>query len=860
MFAPLASAQTLQVGENSEITLAQPAVLPEYTIAPGQLSTRVTDTSGVLTPEQNTELGSSIQQLLIEHQKSIFIIYMPSFDGFGNTEWAELAVDANGGGNTFVLAIATEDRQFGLSADTTAGTWSESDLDDIEDAILPSLVESDWPEAGFAAVDAATRSAESSFSWDDFLGEILALAEGDDSSNSTQPEEGLEVEEPVQVEQPVALAEGDDSSNSTQPEEGLEVEEPVQVEQPVANATRTDSTQSGSSFWSTLVSFVTVFSVFILLGVLLVYLFRKVTERRQKYTEQQLVSVRQVAHNNDAGLADYPVHILEKRADELIVTTGALMNRSREELNIAVADFGSLRTRSIQQAAEEADRVFKQALQIHQKITLSNPGITLEEPSSSPRFNTPSGQGGSFLQTIQNLRLRIQRLRLRIQDLRLRIQKLQQNIQSYTRFRESINESNPEKQTDLIQIISLCGRAEEAVNQQRAGLSTLRDLIANAGTELSALTQQSVSLRTRIIRAQASLLDLQSRYAPEMLESINDNVSLAESALEQAEGQLSIGREQNARPAGQRAGVINAIRGAEQALGLIDPLLLGIEHADNNIAAANDGFETLSGEVEEKIQEAQKIKAWGLEHGAEINWETLDSTVANSSESLDRVREQAAVNPLSAYSSLIDTEDLLAQQLEAARESVKLHAHKLQLIDQKLTNTRSQIQIAKDLISSHDAVVKAQARIYLANAMSLVSRATAERTKQISLADELVKQAAQEAQRSTTQTNMDIKDHEEKLQTEQPVALGLRAASFLGLMTNELHQHRQEISTEEKRAEEKRENKRRKREERRRRRAEEIEKAADSSQSTYSPKSTTPRQNVTSSDNRRGNSSRGGSF
>ena len=188
--APAAAQQVLQAqapaGENS--------------LPPSQLPTRVTDASGVLTPEQNAQLDAALQQFLTDHQKSIFLVYFPSFGDYTPMEWAEASAAANGGGNTLVLAVATQDRQYGLAADTSAGYWAEWELDDVEDDIFQSLVDSDWAGVGFAAVEDATASARVNEAVDDVVGGIASFfGLGDDSEPEppaeAEPQEVEEVEE-----------------------------------------------------------------------------------------------------------------------------------------------------------------------------------------------------------------------------------------------------------------------------------------------------------------------------------------------------------------------------------------------------------------------------------------------------------------------------------------------------------------------------------------------------------------------------------------------------------------------------------------------------------------------------------------
>lgn len=203
--AAVAHAAPAVASTAQEVLQAQAPALAD-TLPPGQLPDRVTDASGVLGPEQNAQLDAALQQYLTDHQKSIFLVYFPSFGDYTPMEWAEAAAAANGGGNTLVLAVATEDRQYGLAADTSAGYWAEWELDDVEDAIFPSLVDSDWAGVGFAAVEDATASARMNEAVDDVVGGIASFFGLDDDAEPEPPAQA----EPEKVEETAAAVPEED--------------------------------------------------------------------------------------------------------------------------------------------------------------------------------------------------------------------------------------------------------------------------------------------------------------------------------------------------------------------------------------------------------------------------------------------------------------------------------------------------------------------------------------------------------------------------------------------------------------------------------------------------------------------------
>ncbi|HZK32036.1 MAG TPA: TPM domain-containing protein, partial [Corynebacterium sp.] len=600
-----ASAEALQVQQAQAETLTG-------TIPPGQLSNRVTDASGVLSGNEVADIEDAIVQFMMENQKSIFVVYLPSFGQYTPAQWAEEAAAANGGMNTLIVAIATEDREYSIGADTGAGYWTEQELDDIDQAMYGPLIESDWAGAGLAAVTGAASSGQIS-------GESAAW-----------------------------LGAG-----------GLAV------------------VGTGAGIWA----------------------YSRRTKK--KTAEQQLATARELSPGDTDALIKLPVETLETRAQEAIVATDESVRHAREELDIAVAEFGAERTRPFTKAMNNASGALQRAHRTQQQLN------------------------------------------------------------------DAIPETDPQQRAMLVEIISSCGLAQESLDEQATKFAELRNLLVNAGAKLQELTQQGIALRARVEPAQATLEDLQSRYAPELLESIDDNVDMAVVALEQAEQQLGAGRELLAQPAGQQGGLVNAIRETERALELTDTLLLGVEHADQDIAAAREGLQPLMDEVAEEIREAEALKARGVNQGAKANWEALDAIVTEARNILVEVRSQSDTDPLGAYATLMDTDTRLDTQLDAVRESTASQERQLALLDKQLAAAQSQIQSAEDLIASRGAVVQAQARTYLANAQQLSAQAIHGRISHTRQATEHARQAAQQAQRARQHAQSDITAYRNRMTARQ---------------------------------------------------------------------------------------------
>ncbi|WP_171784007.1 TPM domain-containing protein [Isoptericola halotolerans] len=142
LVAALPVALTLAVG----VSHAQPPLT--------DLDGDVTDTADVLSDGELAEVQEALDELADETSYQLFVVYTDRFDGVDGRAWADsTATNAQLGASDLLLAVATEDRLYGLSWDNNVDL-SEEQLDAIRDATVDALRDDDWAGATVAAVDA----------------------------------------------------------------------------------------------------------------------------------------------------------------------------------------------------------------------------------------------------------------------------------------------------------------------------------------------------------------------------------------------------------------------------------------------------------------------------------------------------------------------------------------------------------------------------------------------------------------------------------------------------------------------------------------------------------------------------------
>ncbi|GAA4719207.1 TPM domain-containing protein [Isoptericola chiayiensis] len=132
------------------LLLASPAAAePPLT----ELDGEVTDTAGVLSDGDVAEVQESLDELAETTPYQLFVVYVDRFDGMDGRTWADsTANNARLGTDDLLLAVAVEDRLYGMSWDNNI-ELSEDQLDAVRDATEDELRNDEWGAATVAAVD-----------------------------------------------------------------------------------------------------------------------------------------------------------------------------------------------------------------------------------------------------------------------------------------------------------------------------------------------------------------------------------------------------------------------------------------------------------------------------------------------------------------------------------------------------------------------------------------------------------------------------------------------------------------------------------------------------------------------------------
>ena len=366
------------------------------------------------------------------------------------------------------------------------------------------------------------------------------------------------------------------------------------------------------------------------------------------------------------------------------------------------------------------------------------------------------------------------------------LQHSQSTLQKAFAIQQQINDrkytSEFDKRSLLIEIISSCGQADDVLDQEAKNFADMRNLLVNAPQTLERLTQSTVDLQARITPAMEQMADLRRSFPAETLSSINHNVEIAQAALAEAEKQIDVGRDLAARPAGEQAGLIEAIRIAETDINQADRMLKAIESARSDIAAAQANLDALIAEIEGEIAQGEAIKSQGVAQGTQLDWNAVSNTLTRARDALQEARGIKDHAPLTAWTRLTDMDSQLDEMLEQIQSGITDHARVLQVFDQQSAAAQTAIRAAQDFISSRGRYVRSDARTKLADAEQAFEKAMAVRTSQ-------TRDAINYARHATTQAQAALRVAQRDVDSEmrQNNSSGSSAGSFVaGALFNEM--------------------------------------------------------------------------
>lgn len=279
---------------------------------------------------------------------------------------------------------------------------------------------------------------------------------------------------------------------------------------------------------------------------------------------------------------------------------------------------------------------------------------------------------------------------------------------------DEIPETPAQRRDLLIRMIVAAASADRELESQTEAFEKLRDLVINAPTRLDSLTQQYVELTTRIAPAEQRLAELHNDFSSAALTSVSGNVTAAKERLAFADRNIGTARDLAARAiAGQQAGLVDAVRAAESALGQARALLDAVDNAANDIRHAIDRLPSAMTDIRTDIKRADEL----LQKTPKGN--TASDLVAARDAALQAVesaRAGASDDPLGAFGQLTKADAALNGLLATLAQEQAAAEQLNRSLEQALFTAQSRVRAVSDYVDTRRGSIGPEARTRLAEA------------------------------------------------------------------------------------------------------------------------------------------------
>jgi hypothetical protein len=319
---------------------------------------------------------------------------------------------------------------------------------------------------------------------------------------------------------------------------------------------------------------------------------------------------------------------------------------------------------------------------------------------------------------------------------------------------DAVPETPAQRRELLTRVIVSAARADRELESQTEAFEQLRDLVINAPARLDGLTQQFVELTARIAPAEQRLAELHNEFDAAALTSVSGNVTTADERLTFAERNIGRARELAARPvSGQQAGLVDAVRAAESALGQARALLDGLDSASSDIRHAVATLPSVIADIQAGIDQAGAQ----LQKAQEPRTSDLVAARDAAAKAVDAARASGSSDPLGAFTRLTEAHADLDRLLVTVAEEQATSDRLNRALDQALFTAQSRVRAVSDFIDTRRGSIGPDARTRLAEADRQLQAAQDKQSTDLTEAIAHANEAAALAAQAQSLANDDVR-------------------------------------------------------------------------------------------------------
>lgn len=282
--------------------------------------------------------------------------------------------------------------------------------------------------------------------------------------------------------------------------------------------------------------------------------------------------------------------------------------------------------------------------------------------------------------------------------------KLQQQLDDH------IPDTEEDQRKWLGDIIRRCESVSATLQEHKADFDALRKLERNAPQALADAQAAAGSVGTRLTAAEATLRQLQGRYAASATSQIEDNVDQARERLQFVDNAASTAQRHLSE--GNTSAAVVAVRATEEGVHQTKVLLEAIDRRSSELATAEREMERAVSDTSQDLAQAHAMVAAGSNP-------ELAGPVAGASAALESVKREISSGRIDPVALLQRVENAHTQ-LDAAIGGVRDQAEQVRRARESLQHTimaaQSRISGTADYIRARRGGVGSEARTRLAEA------------------------------------------------------------------------------------------------------------------------------------------------
>jgi predicted nucleic acid-binding Zn-ribbon protein len=320
---------------------------------------------------------------------------------------------------------------------------------------------------------------------------------------------------------------------------------------------------------------------------------------------------------------------------------------------------------------------------------------------------------------------------------------------------DAIPETPAQRRDLLTRVVVAAAKADRELEARSEAFAELRDLVINAPTRLSAMTQQVVDITARLGPSEQKLAALQNEFDAAALTSVSGNVEAAKELMTFADQSITRGRELADRPmAGRQTELVESVRAAESSLAQARSLLDAVDSAASDIRHAAATLPAAIEDIQSGIKQAGVLLQQGSVPQAAQLAQARDAAAA----AVATAQRSGSADPLGAFTQLTKADADLDRLLAAVEQEREAAERLSRALDEALFAARSRVRSVSDYIDTRRGIVGPEARTRLAEAVRHIGAADAKRSSDPAEAIAHANGAAMLAAQAQTLANADMQN------------------------------------------------------------------------------------------------------